>query len=106
VPYSTRFFAGTPASGAQTVYTVPSSYVAVLRDLSAFQAYDGAQLVLAQAVVPGPLTAAFIYEDELAYLSVVHWEGRVVLNAGDALQLYSAEGEVQWVVSGYLLSAP
>lgn len=106
VPYSTRFFAGTPAAGDELVYTVPAGYVAVVRDIELLQGYADTQTVYVILSVPGPLTVGFAGSSALASLEFLHWSGRVVANAGDELYVFTNDGEVQVTISGYLLSSP
>jgi hypothetical protein len=107
LPYSTRFVAvHEDLSGAPVLYTVPSGYVAVLRDVSVRNQTADTSLIQVGATVPGPLNVVIAQFDSVAANDVVSWQGRQVLNAGDELWLYNSEGSAQAIASGYLLSAP
>ena len=106
MPYSTQFAAAILPGGSTSAYTVPASYRAVIRDIRVFNGDGSTQSVNAQTEVPGPSTILFYRNAALASLATDSWEGRLVMNSGDVLLLYSDLGSVAWTVSGYLLSAP
>lgn len=106
--YSTQFIAALLAADASAIYTVPDGFVIVVRDISG-------------VIFPGPTSGTNIEVDcgEFAIFSAeappsctvtFHWEGRVVMPAGQHLQAFNQFGtgsaEVAIVISGYLLTAP
>lgn len=106
VPYSTRFAAAELGSETTTLYTVPAQYVAVVRDVELYGNVGSDAEVALEVTVPGPLTIIWFVVNPLAPGAWVHWEGRVVLNAGDDLIAVTTVNGVHVTVSGYLLSAP
>jgi hypothetical protein len=107
VPYSSRFFVGTCEADQIVVYTVPADYVAVIRDVEWFND-SGSTIGICYLVttIPGPLSAVVCAVDELPTTSGSHWDGRVVLEAGDTLSTPGLGTSVFVHISGYLLSAP
>lgn len=101
--YSTKFFAGpyTGAGGPQTVYTVPTGFVVVVRDIEFFS--SNADSFNVQGGPPG--STAVIWLSRLSSAGTwAQWGGRSVLNAGDVITVYSGSTGGQFYVSGYLLS--
>lgn len=99
--YSTQFAAGTEAGGSTTVvYTVPTGYVAVVRDIEV-----GAQSPPANSVAINYAGVAEIYSvDTITQYRTAQWRGRVVLNAGDTINVDAIAGTWTYIISGYLLS--
>jgi hypothetical protein len=106
VPYSTQFAAINAAEGTTLAYTVPASYIAVIREIDVYGNVSGDVEFAVEAEVPGPLTVAIYYDGALAPGSFVQWKGRAVLNAGDLLNVVTSAGTPWVLISGYLLSAP
>lgn len=106
VPYSTRFAAAELATETTTLYTVPADYVAVVRDLELYGNVASDAEVALEITAPGPLTIIWFVVNPLVPGAWDHWEGRVVLNAGDELVAVTTVNGVHVTVSGYLLSAP
>jgi hypothetical protein len=106
VPYSTQLLAGQPAAGAPISYVVPSGYVGVLRELDVLNLYDGDTVFVAYLTVPGPVTLQFVNQDIPTFGATYQWRGRLVMNAGDSLELGTTETYCDAIASGYLLSAP
>lgn len=100
--YSTQFAAGSQASGTTTVvYTVPAGKVAVVRDIVV-----GAQNAPANSVAINYAGVAEIWEvGTIAQYSTAHFEGRVVLNAGQTINVDAIAGTWTYIISGYLLDA-
>lgn len=97
--YSTRFAAGsTAAAGPTTLYTVPSGVVAVIRTITL---KAGPAATTAQVVIAGLASIATIAAlgAEQTYVQ----NCRIVLNAGDVLELFVGAGTCDYSVSGYLL---
>lgn len=107
MPYSTRFYLGTATSEQTTVYTVPGTYIAVIRDVQYYvegAAIDDVYLVAAES--PGTPAAVIAAVGDLGPNAGTSWHGRVVLNGGDLLQLGAYGDTLFLTISGYLLSSP
>lgn len=87
-------------------YTVPAGYVAVVRDVEALNSSASTDSLFIAATVPGPLTVTLTKFYDLAGETPAQWQGRVVLLAGDGLEVYSGVEVFEVMISGYLLSAP
>jgi hypothetical protein len=101
--YSTLLFTGLLPVGTGTLYTVPSGYVAVVRDI---EVWSGAT---SQAGINfGLLSSGFyavIWNLEIQPSAWQQWKGRVVAPAGLELQGYGGgQSTIHACVSGYLLS--
>lgn len=106
MPYSTRFFAGNTIAGTVvTAYTVPADSVAVIRDIEVLNPTASTDSLFIAASVPGPLTVTLTKFLDLAGETAAQWKGRVVMNAGDVLELFSVAQAWEAMISGYLLSA-
>jgi hypothetical protein len=107
LPYSTRFIAVRQSiSSGDGLYTVPSGYVAVVRDVVLWNNDSGEQSMSIGATVPGPLNVLISQWFNVGSNATVEWQGRQVLNAGDELWAYSAGVDASVMASGYLLSSP
>lgn len=107
MPYSTSFYAGEilVTDAYQTLYTVPSGYVAVLRDVELVNlAASDEQAFL--ALGPGSSTVPFAALTLAASGGWGQWKGRVVMDVGVTLQLFVETEPTAAVISGYLLSSP
>jgi len=100
--YSTKFYAGTQAAGAQvSVYTVPTGKVAVIRSIE-----FGAQSAPANSAAVNLFGVAEIASIETVnQYRTVHWDGRTVLDAGDVIAVQAIAGTWSFIISGYLLDA-
>jgi hypothetical protein len=99
--YSTRLSAGIVEAGSTTVYSVPASMKAVMLDGAFTNVGDvDAQLTLEFRPLGGGLLPVHNFGTNNPD-GDVHWEGRVVLNAGDSIVL-TTDGEYSHVISGYL----
>jgi hypothetical protein len=101
--YSTRFFFGVAPTNSTTVYTVPSAMTVVLRDIECFNGSSSEDTISIRLVVPG-LTAMLVRFASLPTLTGAQWQGRSVMNSGDAFAVQSSTGQSYLTVSGYLLS--
>lgn len=100
--YSTRFLAGVGVTTA-IVFTCPTGFVTVLRDLDTF--YAGLLVATARLIGSEGQTIwanAFAGGSEPEYAS---WRGRQVLIAGETVSLDSS-GATDMTLSGYLLTTP
>jgi hypothetical protein len=107
VPYSTSFFAGqvTETDAFVMLFTVPSSYVAVVRDVQVCNlTSDDTDLWI--STNPGPASLQWAQLSPGASGGTAQWTGRVVLDAGWTLELYTEVEPLVVVASGYLLSSP
>lgn len=101
--YSTQFFGGALAGDeTHNLYEVPTGYVAVVRDVSLFSQSSGSNGCYAGSDAG---YAYFSALDQPQYASP-HWEGRVVMNAGEVMTLGIFSGDWTCVISGYLLTSP
>jgi hypothetical protein len=105
LPYSTRFFAEAISAEVNPAYTVPSGFVAVLRDLELYNETGDTDTLNCELTIPGPLNVIMYSAAEVPTYQSVQWRGRVVLNAGDVLWFYAGHYPWQVVASGYLLSS-
>lgn len=98
--YSTQLAAGTQAAGTTTVvYTVPAGATVVVRDISV-----GAQSAPANFVAINVAGVAEIAAfDAITQYLTAHWEGRVVLNAGQEINVDAITGTWTYIISGYVL---
>jgi len=104
--YSTRFLIERAGAGAGPKYFVPNGYIAIVRDVSATSA-TGTTDVVALGVYAGPdgTEAQFATGEVASNSQAFHWEGRVVVLAGEDIQVSSTD-EISYIISGYLLYAP
>jgi hypothetical protein len=107
VPYSTQLWVvNNDLSAAPTVYTVPTGYVAVMRDVSITNQTGSAAVIQIGANVPGPLTVLVTQWDSVNDGDTVEWQGRAVFNPGDQIFVGVYSGYALTIGSGYLLSSP
>jgi hypothetical protein len=99
--YSTQLAAGSQASGTTSVvYTVPAGFVAVIRDI-----VFGAQSPPANSVASNIAGVAEIYSvDTVTQYRTAHSEMRVVVNAGQSINVDAIAGTWSYIISGYLLT--
>ncbi len=100
--YSTRFLAWA-ASESPPPYVVPTGYVAVVRDLDVWS--GGGSMINWQLAINGVAKFAAGQFTIESVAQVAQWRGRQVVQAGELL-FFSADGAVDGLVSGYLLTIP
>jgi hypothetical protein len=100
--YSTRLLAWA-ADSTPPPYLVPTGYVAVVRDIDVWSG-GGAMINWQVAVNTIAKFAAGQFTIE-SIAQTAQWRGRQVLNAGEFL-VFSADGVVDGMISGYLLAVP
>lgn len=101
--YSTAFIGEKELSGS-AVYTVPTGYVAVVRDCDVFQ---GSSSTGVYFQLLGGEGQAFFWCSSLPLTAQwFQWTGRHVLNEGATLTALVGSGNPDVSVSGYLLSLP
>jgi hypothetical protein len=106
--YSVRLGQWSLPAGATESYTVPVGHRAIIRDVSG-------------CIFPGPATgtnfefdaastAIYVCEAPPSCSVPFHWEGRLVLDAGESFSVSNQFGitgaRVDVAVSGYLLTLP
>lgn len=100
--YSTRFCDVTISAGTTPLYTVPTGFVAVIREVLLLIADSGAR---AQLIRSGG-GANIILHTAAAANEYTQWDMRAVLNAGDVLDGAIVTGTAGFFISGYLLEGP
>jgi len=100
--YSTRFLAWA-AETTPPAYTVPTGYLAIVRDVSVTTA-GGSITNFRAAINDVAGYAAGAFTDE-ALPQQFHWEGRVVAEPGELLT-FAGDSATDGVISGYLLLLP
>jgi len=103
--YSTQFAAVNLTGSLTTLYTVPAGFVAVVRDVSGFMTTTTVGEAIVLSLQLANVNFATFQSDGSTYQDV-HWEGRVVMPAGESLQVADSVAAGALVVSGYLLAAP
>lgn len=101
--YSTRFLAFSTTSTEEETYTVPSGFVAVLRDVDVYHQGGAADGWSVQLVDP---LCYLMTGGDTGSAGLAQWSGRQIFNAGEQLQgtLYSAGDLASMMASGYLLA--
>lgn len=98
--YSTRFIAA--ATNAEPVsYTVPPGFTAVVHCLTAWCTIHTAS----QFLVAGAAGVAFFVWAPADLYDYTSWDGRLVLNEGEDLELNPQSDAMHLTASGYLLAA-
>lgn len=101
--YSIRLFAvSLTGPTSPTVYTVPAATTVVLREVDAYVP-DVSPTPLFFVLSTVPATAFFLTAS--AGPASVQWRGRLVMPAGESLELSLGGGNWRVYGSGYLLSA-
>lgn len=104
--YSTQFLSNSVIGNHTESYTVPAGYRAVLRDISGV-AIGGSAVTLIYSIAAADATV-LLAQVPPQVNTPIHWEGRVVLNAGNQISVSVAGAGTasQWTISGYLLALP
>ena len=101
--YSTLFAATSyTTTGNHTVYTVPSGFVAVLKDVTAFE-YSGSGRGLLYDVTNGQSWTLWI--NSSGDYKPFEWQGMQVFPAGSQMGFTLVSGAFQLRYNGYLLAA-
>lgn len=101
--YSTRFIGFESAVNATDSYTVPSGFVAVIRDITAFLASSA--VTLAQVFIEEPNCVLLDATGSGLTPTIAQWTGRTVCNEGEHIEaVIDAAAACSIAVSGYLLS--
>lgn len=97
----------TSSTGAETVYTCPTGFRAVVRDISSANFGGAAVTRLIVALVPsGGSDVDRIQVQPIAVDEVAHWTGELVLEPGDQLICIASTATCTIVVSGAELMLP
>lgn len=105
--YSTLLWQGATTSSLQTVYTVPSGFVSVVRSVDWWNGDTGAHTLYLVSNVSGSFQNALIaVVNNLGAGQGSHWDGRHVLPTGAALEIGALGSGVLVAISGYQLSGP
>lgn len=100
-------FCGIITSADTVLFTVPTSYVGVIRDVEVANVGGSSDFVsFYVAKAPGSPAATFWKQVDIGSSTWAQWKGRVVFDAGDTLHGFSGSGDFQALISGYLLSSP
>ena len=99
--YSTQIAAGIVAAGSSDpVFTVPSGFVVVLREIAwRCQSSSAATFALAISGVATPF-----FQPSTSDYSQPPWSGRMVVIAGQTIEVEANSEAFEYVLSGYLLS--
>lgn len=107
VVYSTQFCAVLSTSTLTAVYTVPAGFVAVVRTMTYAWSSLARTAGIAQVLNGNNAGRVWVVHIAASEQSSDLWNGRLVLPAGDKLQVNTtATGTVFFTASGYLLSLP
>lgn len=98
--YSARLAAGAIDAGDSVVYTVPVGEKAVMLDLSLANRGDYAVQMFINLLPAGGELLEVWAVDNVESGFVEHWQGRMVLNAGDSIVLTVFSLSHYWI-SGY-----
>jgi hypothetical protein len=103
VAYSTSFIVF-PGLTSTLSFTVPPGFRAVIRDVAVFH---GIQIPPVEVIFSGQFGTKFWHVlDNGSGPFSAHWEGRVVVEAGNDITAAVVAGNADVTVSGYLLSLP
>lgn len=101
--YSTRFAAWDSSAESPVVYTVPSGFVGILRDLDVTIFGEGAEFDLVDGT-----SGAFVWvvHNTASTSTSFQWRGRLVIPEGAVVAFEWSPGADVWgVASGYVLTA-
>ena len=94
------------SGGPTTVYTVPAGFVTVVRTIIGVVGSNAGSVDWSVAVVGGP-RLAWVQYTGVTGIDTKYFDGRTVLDFGDALEFTTGGGLVcDLYVSGYELQAP
>ncbi len=99
--YSTRLLGAVGLVGTLS-YTVPAGFVAVIRDLDA---YNGGGITVTNITLHGSGGQTIWQDDSTTLSRNSAWRGRQVIFAGETFDVHTT-GAWDVTVSGYLLSTP
>jgi hypothetical protein len=101
--YTVRFYAGNlDSDGAHTLFTVPSGYIWVLREIDALCHSAGSNSLFIERVDGLTITGVIDPTTNVAN----QWTGRCVLEPGEEFEAYIGAGNWDLYLSGYQLSLP
>jgi len=103
--YSTHFWQGEGTGSAQTLYTVASTQVAIIRDVEYLNNTAAQDTLYLTANVPGFSPALFAIANQVLAGGGAQWQGRVVLPSSSSISLPPFPAGVYVIVCGYLFDA-
>lgn len=103
--YSTQFFLGAMPANGTVIYTVPTGYTVVVRDIELYNGSAGPGGCSVQIRVSGALEAVIFLAPDMGANTWAQWQGRAVLNVGQELASGAGASGFLGVVSGYLLES-
>lgn len=99
--YSKKLAAGFLASGSNVVvFTAPAGVTTVVRCITAFSEASGSSQLIMRLVAIADFFAANATFIEESFL----WDGRLVLDPGDELEVQTIGGGWGYTISGYELN--
>lgn len=105
--YSKQFIFDQVGAGISRTYTVPVGYVAILTQMQAYASQASAAVKGSVQKPPGLLLTVWNVSG-IAVNQVVTWTGRLVLVAGDVINIQESAspwaGQMGIYASGYLLT--
>jgi hypothetical protein len=105
--YSTRFVKTLLTGTNTTYYTVPAGTVAVVRTMTVAWVSLARAGGVAQVLLNGANSFVWIVPIAASTAASDHWEGNMVLPAGELLRAAAtATGTIFLTISGFLLSVP
>lgn len=102
--YSTAFVSRSCPTTLTTVYTVPTGYTAVVREIDIFNFSGGPGEYSVYLTVSGLSTSCLFSIAALANQATAQWQGRAPAPAGSFLQFIGGSALAQVFIGGYLLS--
>jgi hypothetical protein len=102
--YSTRFGAGLHTGAAATFYVVPAAMTVVIRCVTAYNAGASSDAFELSVNVSGFVIPIWHISGIAGASSSEEFQGRVVINAGEQLNVATGGQPWSYTVSGYLLS--
>lgn len=103
--YSVRAIGGHVVSGSPLSYVVPAGHVFVIVDAEVY-CTSAVSTAWALFVVIGGVNTIILETNTLAAQAKLQWTGRIVLNAGETVEVLTNNGGLDTFVSGYLLTTP
>lgn len=106
--YSTCFYRGVIPTASTVLYTVPTGFVAIVRDITVYNAMATSRKGLTGWLIQddnaNPIYATLATSP--SNLTTYQWQGREVLTAGQTVVGLAYDGSWKVRVNGYLLTTP
>lgn len=104
--YSTRFVKSALTAANVTYYTVPTGFVAIVRDMTMAWSALARTAGVFQVLLNGANSWVWVGPILASSQDSAHWSGRLVLPAGELIRAAAtATGVIHFTASGYLLTA-